>query len=63
MSSKNKFSQCIRAGCYRGNKKKGRGNNHKGVKNNNKPKDNSNNEKSNNNVGEGKKERRKVKFP
>jgi hypothetical protein len=45
-----------------GNKKKGRGNNRKGGKNSNKPKDNSNNEKSNNNDGEGKKERRKVKF-
>jgi hypothetical protein len=48
-----------------GNKRKGCGNNHKGGRNNNnnKPKDNANNEKSNNNVGEGKKERRKVKFP
>jgi hypothetical protein len=46
-----------------GNKKKGRNNNHKGGKNNNKPKDNRNNEKTNNNDGEGKKERRKVKFP
>jgi hypothetical protein len=47
----------------RGNNKKGRNNNRKGGKNNNKPKDNGNNEKTNNNVGEGKKERRKVKFP
>jgi hypothetical protein len=46
-----------------GNKKKGRGNNHRGGKNNSKPKDNGNNERSNNNVGEGKKERTKVKFP
>jgi hypothetical protein len=46
-----------------GNKKKGRNNNRKGGKNNNKPKDNGNNERMNNNVGEGKKERRKVKFP
>jgi hypothetical protein len=47
-----------------GNKRKGRGNNHKGGKNNNnKAKDNNNNDKSNNNVGEGKKEKRKVKFP
>jgi hypothetical protein len=46
-----------------GNKNIGRGNNHKARKNNNKPKDNGNNEKSNNNVGEGKKERQKVKFP
>jgi hypothetical protein len=45
------------------NKKKGHNNNCKGGKNNNKPKDNGNNEKTNNNVGEGKKERRKVKFP
>jgi len=47
----------------RGNKKKGRDNNHRGGKNNNKPKDNGNNEKLDNNVGEGTKERRKVKFP
>jgi hypothetical protein len=46
-----------------GNKKKGCNNNHKGGKNINKPKDNGNNEKTNNNVGEGKKERCKVKFP
>jgi hypothetical protein len=47
-----------------GNKKKGQGNNRKGGKNNNnKSKDNDNNEKSNNNASEGKKERRKVKFP
>jgi hypothetical protein len=46
-----------------GNKKKGRNNNREGGKNNNKPKDNGNNEKTNNNVGEGKKERHKVKFP
>jgi hypothetical protein len=46
-----------------GNKKKGCNNNRKGGKNNNKPKDNGNNEKMNNNVGEGKKERHKVKFP
>jgi hypothetical protein len=45
-----------------GNKKKGRNNNPKGGKNNNKPKDNGTNEKMNNNSGEGKKERRKVKF-
>jgi hypothetical protein len=45
------------------NKKKGCNNNHKGGKNNNNPKDNGNNEKTNNNVGEGKKERHKVKFP
>jgi hypothetical protein len=45
-----------------GNKKKGR-NNRKGGKNGNKPKDNGNNEKTNNNAGEGKQERRKVKFP
>ena len=44
------------------NKKKGH-NNRKGGKNGNKPKDNGNNEKTNNNAGEGKKERRKVKFP
>jgi hypothetical protein len=44
-------------------KKKGRGNNHKGGKNNNKSKDETNNDGSNNNVGEGKKEKRKVKFP
>ena len=44
-------------------KKKRLNNNRKGGKNNNKPKDNGNNEKMNNNVGEGKKERRKVKFP
>jgi hypothetical protein len=50
----------------RGNKRKGHGNNCKGERNNNnnnKPKDNVNNDISNNNVGEGKKERRKVKFP
>jgi hypothetical protein len=46
-----------------GNKRKGRGSNRKGGKNSNKPKDNGNNEKSNNNAGEGKKEKRKVKFP
>jgi hypothetical protein len=46
-----------------GSKKKGHNNNRRGGKNNNKPKDNGNNEKMNNNVGEGKKERRKVKFP
>jgi hypothetical protein len=45
------------------NKKKGHNNNRKGGKNTNKPKDNGNNEKTNNNVEEGKKERRKVKFP
>jgi hypothetical protein len=44
------------------NKKKGHNNNRKGGKNN-KPKDNGNNEKTNNNVGEGKKQRRKAKFP
>jgi hypothetical protein len=44
------------------NKKKGR-NNCKGGKNGNKPKDNENNEKMNNNAREGKRERRKVKFP
>jgi hypothetical protein len=47
----------------RGNKKKGCGNNRKGGKNSNKPKDNVNNENLNNNVGEGKKERQKLKFP
>jgi hypothetical protein len=47
----------------RGNKKKGRTNNRNCGKNNNKPKDNGNNERMNNNVDEGKKERRKVKFP
>jgi hypothetical protein len=46
-----------------GNKKKGCNYIRKGGKNNNKPKDNGNNEKTNNNVGEGKKERKKVKFP
>jgi hypothetical protein len=46
-----------------GNKKKGCNNNRKGGKNNNKPKDNGNNEKKNNHIGEGKKERCKVKFP
>jgi hypothetical protein len=46
-----------------GNNKKGHGNNRKGGKNNNKPKENGNNEKSNNNASEGKKQRRKVKFP
>jgi hypothetical protein len=48
-----------------GNKKKGHGNNHKGGNNNNnnKGKDENNNDKPNNNVGEGKKEKRKVKFP
>jgi hypothetical protein len=45
-----------------GNKKKGHNSNRKGGKNN-KPKDNGNNDKMNNNVGEGKKERQKVKFP
>jgi hypothetical protein len=45
------------------NKKKGRNNNRKGGNNNNKPKDSGNNERMNNNVGEGKKERCKVKFP
>jgi hypothetical protein len=45
------------------NNKKGRNNNSKGGKNNNKTKDNGNNERTNNNVGEGKKERGKVKFP
>jgi hypothetical protein len=39
------------------------GNNCKGGKNNNKAKDNTNNDRSNNNAGEGKKEKRKVKFP
>ena len=46
-----------------GNKNKGCGNNRRGRKNNNKPKEKDNNDKSNNNVGEGKKERQKVKFP
>jgi hypothetical protein len=46
-----------------GNRRKGRGNNRKGGKNNNKAKDNSNNDRLNNNAGEGKKEKRKVKFP
>jgi hypothetical protein len=45
-----------------GNKKKGCNNNRKGGKNN-KPKENGNNEKINNNVGEGNKERSKVKSP
>jgi hypothetical protein len=45
-----------------GNKKKGHNNNCKGGKNN-KTKENGNNERTNNNVGEGKKERREVKFP
>jgi len=45
-----------------GNKKKGR-NNRKSGKNGNKPKDNANNEKMGNNVGEGKREKSKVKFP
>jgi hypothetical protein len=45
-----------------GNKKKGC-NNHKGGKNGNKPKENNNNEKTDNNVGEGKREKHKVKFP
>jgi hypothetical protein len=45
-----------------GNKRKGQ-NNRKGGKNNNKPKDKDNNGKHNDNVGEGKKEKRKVKFP
>jgi hypothetical protein len=45
-----------------GNKRKGR-NNRKGGKNGNKPKDKDNNGKPNDNVGEGKKEKRKVKFP
>jgi hypothetical protein len=44
-------------------KNKWRNNNRKGGKNNNKPKNNGNNEKMNNNVGEGKKEKRKMKFP
>jgi hypothetical protein len=44
------------------NKKKGHDGNCKGGRNN-KPKENGNNEKMNNNVGEGKKERWKVKFP
>jgi hypothetical protein len=51
-----------------GNRKKGHGNNHKGGRNNNnnnnnKPKENANNDRSNKNVVEGKKEKRKVKFP
>jgi hypothetical protein len=47
-----------------GNKTKGRGKNHKGGRNNNnKPKDNVNNDISKYSVGEGKKEKRKVKFP
>jgi hypothetical protein len=33
------------------------------VKNNNKYKDDTNNDRSNNNVGEGMKEKQKVKFP
>jgi hypothetical protein len=45
-----------------GNKRKGR-NNCKGGKNGNKPKDKDNNGKQNDNVGEGKKEKRKLKFP
>jgi hypothetical protein len=47
-----------------GNKRKGCGNNRKGGRNNdNKPKDNANNDRLKVNVGEGKKEKRKVKFP
>ena len=47
-----------------GNKRKGRGNNRKGGRNNdNKPKGNTNNDRLKVNVGEGKKEKRKVKFP
>jgi len=45
-----------------GNKRKGL-NNHKGGKNGNKPKDKDNNGKQNDNAREGKKEKRKVKFP
>jgi hypothetical protein len=52
----------------RWNKNKNHNNNHKGGNNNNnnnnnKSKDDHNNDKSNNNVGEGNKEKRKVKFP
>jgi hypothetical protein len=47
----------------RGNRRKEQGNNRKGGKNNNKSKDDTNNDRSNNNVGEGKKEKWKVKFP
>jgi hypothetical protein len=47
-----------------GNKRKGRGNNRKGGRNNdNKPKDNAKNDRLKVNAGEGKKEKRKVKFP
>ena len=45
-----------------GNKRKGH-NNRKGGKNGNKPKENNNNEKTGSNVGEGKREKHKVKFP
>ena len=46
------------------NKKKGRGENRKGGMNNDiKPKDNANNDRLKVNVGEGKKEKKKVKFP
>jgi hypothetical protein len=45
-----------------GNKKKEH-NNHKGGKHGNKPKENNNNEKMGSNAGEGKQERRRVKFP
>jgi hypothetical protein len=45
-----------------GNKRKGR-KNRKGGKNGNKPKEKDNNGKKNDNGGEGKKEKRKVKFP
>jgi len=49
----------------RGNKRKGHGKNCKDGRNNNnnKLKDNINNDISNNNVNEGKKDKRKVKFP
>jgi hypothetical protein len=46
-----------------GNKKKGCGNNCKGGRNDNKAKDNANNYRLKFNVGEGNKEKRKVKFP
>jgi hypothetical protein len=46
-----------------GIERKDDGNNRKGGRNNNKTKDSANNDRSNTNVGEGKKEKRKVKFP
>ena len=46
-----------------GNKRKGQNNRKGGKNNNNKPKDKYNNGKQNDIVGEGRKEKRKVKFP